>query len=204
MNIELGWTYKFTFLKDFIIFNGVYTVIKIYTYAELIAEGINLYETLYSPAGKTETEFESDVVSYKQQRIYKLKNPDNPTEVLYVPEGILSEAPNFSVKKYAKLVVALNVGVYPNKEELDYVKDLLHEQLNTILGFANSPDVIAIQHQWYTDDEYKQLVEDREQAKQVVNYFSENLKLQKTNAELRATIAAYEKLFEDWAKVKTN
>lgn len=202
MNIELGWTYKFKFNNDFTLLDDIYTVLRIYTYSELLEDKIDLNTELYAKVGKTKMQFEADVATLRNDKILKVQHPEHQDTILYIPTSILSEAPLFTVKKYGRLMVVLNVGVYPNKEDLDHVKNLLHEELQVMLGFANPPDVLVTRHQWLTDQEYQELKDEREQNKKVVNYFSENIKLQKINSELTAKINAYEKLFKEWIKTK--
>lgn len=202
MNIELGWTYKFKFNNDFTLLDDIYTVLRIYTYSELLEDKIDLNTELYAKVGKTKMQFEADVSTLRNDKILKVQHPEHQDTILYIPTSILSEAPLFTVKKYGRLMVVLNVGVYPNKEDLDYVKNLLHEELQVMLGFANPPDILVTRHQWLTDQEYQELKDEREQNKKVVNYFSENIKLQKINSELTAKINAYEKLFKEWIKTK--
>ena len=76
-----------------------------------------MYELLYTKVNRSEADFEQDLITIREQKIIKLKNPDNYDDILYIPEFIISEVPNYNVKKYAKLVLALPIGVYPGEEE---------------------------------------------------------------------------------------
>ena len=208
MNLELGWTYSFKFTSDFSALEGIYTVVKIYAYDEFVSDGNNLYELLYTRVSKPEVDFEEDVKSYRNEKIYKLVNPDDLDDILYIPEGIIAEVPNFNIKKYAQLIIALNVGVYPNEDELEYAKSTMQEQLQGLLGFVNPPDVISIGQVWLTDDEYNDIVAEREKnktkntcsldnGKYITNYFIENQKLLKQIGELTQMNSNYEKMFVD-------
>lgn len=200
MNLELGWTYKFQFIKGFESLNSVYKLVKMYTYDELLEDGIDLSSSLYALVGKTEVEYEEDAPSYKTQKILKLKHPTSQSRIIYVPVGILAEIPNYNVKSYSKLALALELGIYPNTEDIAYVSNLLQEQLSTMLGFANAPNLIAISQVWLSDDEYQDITSSRENAKQVVNYFSENIKLREINMELTSRINALEQIIIEYQK----
>lgn len=196
MHVELGWTYSFKFTKDFETLNNVYTVVKIYSYDEFINDNLDLYTLLYSRVAKSYESLEVDVQDYRTQQIFKLRNPDNYDDILYVPEGIIAEVPNFNVKKYAKLVISLNVGVYPNEEELAYAVNSMQEYLQVILGFANNPLITAIRHVWLTDEEYQNTIGDREKNKEVVNYYSKCLELEKEITRQKGTIERFNTLFD--------
>lgn len=196
MHVELGWTYSFKFTNDFKTLNNVYTVVKIYSYDEFISDNLDLYTLLYSRVAKSYAELEVDVQEYRTQQIFKLRNPDNYEDILYVPEGIIAEVPNFNVKKYAKLVISLNVGVYPNEEELTYAVNSMQEYLQVILGFANNPLITAIRYVWLTDDEYNETIGDREKNKEVVNYYSKCIELEKEITRQKGTIERFNTLFD--------
>lgn len=205
MNVEVGWTYKFSFIKDFQSLDNVYTLVRIYTYAEILEDSINLAEVLYSLVGKTQEEYEQDANAYKSQRIFKLQHPTVTDTIIYVPASLVAEVPNPFVKQYAKLVVAVNIGVYPNDEELNHVKDVLHQQLAAQLGFADNPDVFSVSHVWLTEEEYNSVVADRENtAKTIINYFSENRKLQKELDQAKERVKQYEEYIAQIASLPSS
>lgn len=189
MSVNVGWTYKFTFTNDFVDLDGVYSVVKIYTYDELINDGIDLVDGLYTKVGKTGDDLELDVHLYRDEDIYKLVNPDNIEIVYYVPAPILANTPNPNIKKYPKLVIGINLGIYNDETELNYIKDTLHELLASTLGLVDPPKVFSVNNVWLTEEEYDNIVEIRKStATDVVNYFSENIKLRNTISKQNSTI----------------
>ena len=206
MHVELGWTYKFKFITDFNSLNDIYTVVKIYSYEEFLADGLTLVD-LYTSVGKSESDLENDLLTeefnYKSQEIYKLRNPEQYETVIYVPESIVSEVPSFNIKKYSNVAVAMNLGVYPGDEELTAVREIMSEHMVSQLGYADTPDLITISHVWLTDDEYKEEQAKREANKKcVINYFSECQRLIESNTHLNGIINNYEKLFKLWIASK--
>lgn len=191
MSVYVGWTYKFGFIPDFSSLDGVYSVVKIYSYEELINDGIDLNDGLYSKVGKTPANLEEDISLYRNEDIYKLVDPDNSENILYVPFPILLSTPDPNIKKYSKLVVGINVGPCEDSSELDHVMTTMHEILEKMVGYTQTPQAFSIGSVWMTDSEYADLVAQRQTAsREVVNYYSENLKLLNEISGYKAQIAA--------------
>lgn len=194
--VKTGWTYKFAFRKGFESLNGVYTVVKIYTYEELLSENIQLSSSLYALVGKTETEYERDYVTYefRTHDIYKLVDSSNTHRFIYIPEGLLGEIPNSNVKKYPKIVLMLNMGIFNDTTKIEYVADLIKDQISYEFGITNAPDVVAIQEVWLTDEEYQDIENDRiTEARDVVSYFTENIELRNKISDLSSRLNVLEK-----------
>ena len=206
MHVELGWTYKFKFITGFESLNNIYTVVKIYSYDEFLAEGLTLID-LYTSVGKDADDLENDLLTeeynYTTQEIYKLRHPEYYDSVIYVPEGIISEIPNFNIKKYSNVAVAMNLGVYPGDETFSAIREIMSEHMESQLGYADTADLITIGHVWLTDQEYSNLQAEREvNKKNVINYFSECKNLRESNTKLNSIIDNYEKLFKSWIDSK--
>ena len=207
MQLELNWCYKFSFIKPFDVINNIYRLTKILTYDEMLREGISLV-SLYTLAKKTEKDLETDFIekNYSNERIYKLVHPTILDTVFYIPECLISEIPNHSVKEYAKLVVSFNVGVYPGEEDLSYIKNEFGKQLKDYLGYTKDPDIFSISTQWLTDEDYQEIVEDRNANKaldengnyKVLSYFSAYKAQEKEILNLRAKVAAYENIITNY------
>lgn len=178
MSVNVGWTYKFTFTNDFSSLNGVYSVVKIYTYDELINDGIDLNDGLYAHVGKTADNLDADVHLYRNEDIYKLVNPDDSAVIYYVPYPILMTIPDPNIKKYAKLVLGVNLGIFDNQDQLTSVISTLQEILSKTVGIEETPQLFSVGHKWLTPDEYSDIEAQRLTAsREVVNYYSETQKL---------------------------
>ncbi len=189
MSVNVGWTYKFTFTNDFSSLNGVYSVVKIYTYDELINDGVDLNEGLYAHVGKTADNLDADVHLYRNEDIYKLVNPDDSTVVYYVPYLILLTIPDPNINKYPKLVLGVNLGIFENAEQLTSVINTLQEILSKTVGITEAPKIFSVGHKWLTPDEYADIELSRVTAsRSVVNYYSEIQKLLKTLSQQQTQI----------------
>lgn len=190
MTVQVGWTYKFTFLNDFSSLDGVYSVVKIYSYNEIIDDGVDLNEGLYAKVNKTPDMLDTDIGLYRNEPIYKLVDPDNSENIIYTPSPILLNEPDPNIKKYAKLVIGINAGVCEDIAQLDYVKATVHELLEKMVGLTEQPQVFSIGSSWLTADEYADIVAQRNTtSREVVNYFSETQKLLNIIAEQNTAIA---------------
>ena len=207
MQLELNWCYKFNFLEPFNKINNVYRLTKILTYEEMLNEGMTL-SSLYLLVDKTEADLEKDYIekNYKDERIYKLVHPTILDTVFYVPECLLSEVPNPSVKEYAKLIVSFNIGIYPGEEDISYIKSEFGQQLKDYLGYTKDPDIFSISTQWLTDQEYQEIVDNRNKNKaigedgnyKVLSYFSAFKAQEKEILNLKAKIKAYENIITNY------
>lgn len=195
MDIITGWTYKFRLTAPFSKFDGIYTVVRIMTFAEMVSDNVNLVETLYIPAGKTQADYELDVDTYRTDKILKLVDPTDKSITRYIPAGLVAFVPDPNVKRYLMLALALNVGIFETSSELTTARNLIQEQLSKVVGVDELPKIIAIREKWLTADEYATVQQERNTtARETVNYFSENLRLQAEVDRQRALINKYEQL----------
>lgn len=194
--IETSWTYKFQFITGFETLNDIYTVAAIMSFEEMLALNINLVQTLYTKVGKTQLDYEQDVQVYKGKKVYKLVlvgkkvNPKDPV-IYYIPEVLIDKIPDYNVKQYPDLVVALRLGAIDNAETIGYIKTVLQQQISKMFGITVTPDVISVDKIWMTTDDYAALEATRNTAmKEVVNWYSETVRLQGEIDKLKALIAA--------------
>lgn len=178
MQLKVGWTYKFLFNPEFSALDGVYSIVKIYTYNELLEENLNLYDGLYKHVDKTSEQLDEDVSTFRTDDIFKLVNPDDSEIVYYVPSLVLSNIPDPNIDQYSKLVIGVNLGVCKDEEELEYIKNTINDYIQKMHGLTNEPQVFSIGTVWLTDTEYADVVSQRDHVgKEVVNYFGENIRL---------------------------
>jgi hypothetical protein len=193
MQLNVGWIYKFKFNVDFSSLDGIYTVLKIYTYDELLEDGLNLFDGLYTHVNKTESQLDTDSEYYRTQSIFKLVSPTDSSIVYYVPEGICSFVPDHNVKRYPVLALAFKFGACKDAEELTHIKSNVSELISKMFGITDAPLTMTVNDVYLTDEEYSQVVQDRRQnGIDIVNYFGENVELRKENARLAGIIAAYQ------------
>lgn len=185
MSVNVGWTYKFTFTNDFTALNGVYTVVKIYSYDELINDGIDLAEGLYAYVGKTAADLDNDVATYRDTNIYKIVNPDDSAVMYYVPEPVILTIPDPNIARYSKLVLGVNLGIFDNEDQLNSVIATLNEILSKTVGLFDAPQLFTVGHSWLTPDEYAALEAARAtDSREVVNFYSQTQQLLEINSKL--------------------
>lgn len=189
MILQPGWTYRFKFIEKFSIFDGTYTVTRVYSYPEFLKEKVDLYETLYAPCHLTESEYDQDCTQYFKESIFKLQNPDDESNVVYVPASILVSAPIYNVQEYKDVAIAFHLGLYPSAEEFKSVLSNISEEIATSLGVEQKPEIILVGKEYLTDDEYKKIQDTRNNVKSsVLSYFAENVKLNKEIQSLKTRI----------------
>lgn len=193
--IKTGWTYKFKFINAFKSHDKAYTIVKIYSWDELLKENISLYDLLYGPLNIPREQFNQDVLEFRKQNIYKLINPLDQTNEIFVPEGILSTIPLYPVKQYGNLVFYIPLGVYEDQQGLDYLFNQVKEQLTGALGVTHDPKLVATSYTYLTETEYQEYAAERNaMTKKILNFFTENIKLRSENDTLRAQIKGYQDL----------
>lgn len=194
--IEPGYTYKFQFVKKFEGLNGVYTIAKIYSWAEVVKDQLSIYESIYSPLKISQEEYNKDIQEYRDVSILKLVSPINGKEI-YVPQSILSPLPLYTVKEYQNLVLFLPLGIYDDEEGLDYLVNQVCEEIHGTLGITETPRITTVGKSYLTTEEYREITERRDADKtSVLNWFSETIKLKEENNKLKAQLAGYKKIVE--------
>lgn len=187
--IKTGWTYKFAFLPNFSSYDGIYTIVKIYSWDELLKENVSLYDVSFAPLNVPKEEFDRDVLTYRNLDTYKLVTVDG-TKELYVSEGMLSAIPLYPVQRYGELVLFLPLGVYNDEAGLDYITNQVSAQVKGALGITGDPKITAIKYQYLTEAEYKTIAAGRNAtATSVINFFTETVKQAKEIDALKAQIA---------------
>lgn len=195
--ITAGWTYKFAFTKKFSALNGIYTIAKIYSWAEVLNDNLSLYELLYAPLNIPSEEYNEDIKVYKSENIYKLVSPISGAEV-YAPESILDTQPIYPVKEYQNLVLFIPLGIYANPEGLDYIVNNVGDQVTGQLGIDKTPQLTTVGKTYLTEREYDEMEAERKKlASNALNYFTALNQALKENNLLKAQLEGYKKIVED-------
>lgn len=199
----VGITYSFKFLPEYISLNGIYHVAKVMTIQEALMSGIDLVIDFYNKVGLDSNTYKNDLAMLEGTRIIKLLNPTTLSEssTIHAPMYYLSEQPDHNVKQYYKLVVGLNLGIHENPEQLSFIISNLAQMFSSSFGITNTPELFEIDNVWMTLDEYKDLEDERKNlaSDEIINYFSENVRLEKENSDLRSRLAAYEEIIKTHA-----
>ena len=192
----VGATYQFKFISGFESFNGIYTVSKVMTYAEYVDDGGDIEEDFFAPVGK-EDELAQNTDQVRSSKILKLISPDenSDNDPLYAPMVYLAETPDFNVKKYYNIGVIAKIGVVEEAETVDFIKDTITQTVEAALGITPDPKLVITGSKWLTKTEYQEILASRDKEKQkVLNYYSENLRLEKVLMAAQTRIKEYEAL----------
>lgn len=194
----VGMIYKFTFRDGYNYHDGIYKVARILTYDEYIADGRDLKDDFFTPNNKTEDDFNEVYEEATTSKILKLISPDgldtNTTEV-YVPLNFLSETPDMNVDRYYKFGLVVEAGITRDPQTLTFMSDLLKEAVSASFGIDPKVTIVTLHEKWMSDSDYQKILRQRDESKlKVLNYYSENLKLEKRLAMANTQIKEYEKL----------
>jgi hypothetical protein len=194
---EAGTTCRFTFTARFVSLSGVYRVRACTTFQDALVSGIDFVESLYTPAGLAQADFDTDYNSYFNDRVVVLESVQDDTVVYYVPESVFQTVPDPTIKEYFPLILVANLGVHENTQAiyplLDQMKDLVASALGT-----DDPFRIMTNPQnkvYLTDTEYAALKAERATLAKELIPLSVQLKAANDKiAYLAAQVASYEQL----------
>lgn len=190
----VGTVYKFTFISPFNSFNGIYKVLRIMTFDEVQSDQIDLSE-IYTLSGKTVEDYDNDAIELRKDRILKLEDINNSSSIRYIPMSFGETEPDPNVKKYATLALAVNLGVYDNKNQVAFVKDTIQSIVAKSLGVEDSVYLFTMRDVWMSVSEYNQKEAERiEKKESLINLYSEVLRLRKDLDSANTKISYYEDL----------
>lgn len=217
MRIIPHYVYRFKFIDPFNgdDYTGIYKVLAVYSFDELLLNEIDLFAETYKPLNLVkETVFYPNLSLIKTGKIYKLLKLNEEYEIIrYMPEYLIDGIPVASVKKYYDLAVALHIGIYDDPIELVTLNDDIKELAKYRTGIEDCKSVVySIKEEWKTVSDYlaiKQQREDiinglttEENSNDVYNdeivtigtktYFEQTQTLTKKIQEMKAIISAYE------------
>ena len=199
--LVLNWTYKFKFEEDFDRLNGVYKVVKIYSFNELLVDQVNLFEEFYSLSKNpiTEAEFERDRLPIIRTRpIFKIESVIDANIVHYIPEQEITFAPDPHVNPYKDLILSWRYGACKEAEEIEFAKNQVNELVEGLFGSVDSPLTVAIGTVWLTDTEFQEIQNDRVLHKTLImNFYKSNIEHLNTIAALRGRIQALEDIIKN-------
>lgn len=201
----VGVVYKFTFQSGYTAVDGTYRLAKLMQYDEFLEEGGDLLTSFYAPNEKTETELNADLPVIRNSMIMKLVAPnatDSSATAVYAPVCFLLASPDYNVKEYSRIGILAYVGVTTKPEDYTFVADRIKEAVEATLGITDvSPKLVQVGTLWLTDDEYQEIVNERDQTKiKTTNYYADNIELRKRLSSAQTIINEYEKVIVNYQK----
>lgn len=188
----VGTTYAFEFTNNFATLNGIYTVLRVMTYDEMLEDSVDLRE-LYTAVGLTEADLEPQVQLFRADKILKLSSIVNST-IWYIPHPLLNTEPDPNVREYYQLLLALDLGYYEQVKDIEYIKSVINDIAEKGLGLQSNPsDLFSHNSKWMTEIEYNELKDERDTNKQtIINLFSENNRLRDELERVNNLVIKYE------------
>lgn len=193
MRIIPNYVYKFVFKSTLSALDGIYKVISIMSYAELINNNIDLFKATYEPNGITEAIFNDQLADIRIDQIYKIVSVHDDTNIQYIPEIMLAEIPDGSVQQYLHVGLAMDLGIFSDADQLSTIKSEIDQTVAGIAGISNSSLIYTVKHVWMTAGDYIAIESDRNAAiSRVSNHFTDKVALQKQIDTLTTLVKYYE------------
>jgi hypothetical protein len=192
---EVGITCLFTFTTEFESLNGIYTVLTKQTFNNAIVTGVSFVDSLYTPAGLTQTNYNNDFSNYSpSMTVLQLQSVIDTTIVIFVPSVIISLTPDPTVQQYPTLAIAITLGTYdPASANISWIVDQLNQVAQSVTGTTNSVKLFQKNSTWLTAAQYASLDATRQaEIQSVETYYSALQSSLATIAQLRNLIIYYE------------
>jgi len=89
------------------------------------------------------------------------------------------------------------IGVTKDPALLEYVKDAIQNYILAGTGIDPETKFISIGNVWLTDKQYQDILSQRDQSKmKLINFYTENISLEKRISELQTKLATYEEIIK--------
>jgi hypothetical protein len=175
-------------------YNGIYRVLSILTFDKLVNSNIDLYNVTYKPVNISEEDYLDIISDIQDKDILELQKVDEDI-VVYIPEYHIIKTPDINVKAYYKLGLAVNLGIFDDKDKLDWIKNEIEQTILHLTGINKSADFFTIKEVWMNEQEYQDIEDDRNSNITNRNtLYSDKLALQKQVTELQTLVNEYENL----------
>ena len=195
--INVGYVYKFKFHSSIESIDGKYRLMNIMVLDDIIESGIDLYKDVFQPLGMTEDDYNSTVIPdlTPTTRIFKLQDVTNIDNIYYIPEFLIIKQPEFGVKPYLRLGLAVNLGIFKDSETLNWIKSEIEDILRSKAGIDKDAAIFAVEEVWLTPSEYQEIENQRKaNISNTESIYVKNQNLQKEITNLQALISDYEDL----------
>jgi hypothetical protein len=192
---EVGTTCLFSFSARFSTLNGVYRIRATTTFSDALSSGVDFVEHLYTPAGLSQADFDTDYRQYNTAAIAVLESVVDTSVVYYVPESLFLNTPDPTVREYLPLILTVELGVFENTQVIFPLLDQLKDLVQASLGITSPLRVMANpQNKAYLTESQYRIIEEGRSAniKALVPLSVQLKKSQEDNAYLAALCAAYE------------
>lgn len=189
---QINTTAKFFFTAPFNALDGIYTLTHMMRFESALEDGVNFVESLYVPAGQTQSQYDLDWVNYKKTTVLKLvqpkARPTDPDVIYYVPETLLAKVPDPQIIKAYDLYLAIDLGIFSDPNAITYMRDQLDDIAASVTGTLKTTNVFSNKTVYMTQVDYDAVETERAARIEGLDLFS------KVNQELLAEISRLQTL----------
>ena len=193
--LRINHLYELKFDIPFDIINGIYKILAIYNYTDLLNNNIDIKKT-YSTLSIDDTVFNNDISKFESSSFFKIvKMDDNyPDTVYIIPEFYITQEPNFSLVQCYSFGMATNLGTWKSKEEIQRIQSKIKDLVLNELGETVNPIIYVTKKLLMNETDY-QTLESNRNANKETRTSSEIIKdLQNENANLESRNQTLEQL----------
>jgi hypothetical protein len=191
---DLNTISDYTFTTEFTSLNGIYLLTELITYNQAIANGVDFVKSLYTPAGVASSQFATDAPNYVNDTVLVI-TPANTTggTTLYVPQSILAMMPDSMVGCYNNMAIGINLGLFDDQTQINWVISELNQILMSALGITNPAILYSLGSQYMKISDYNEQAATRAAAATGYNTLFEQLQAQlKLTQQAQNLVADYE------------
>lgn len=200
---EIGTTSLYTFTTPFQDLDGIYTLTKIFTFDQAIAESTDFVAKLYEPAGRTERDFLNERQSFQNEQILYLSSVESD-RTLPVPKNILSKLPDSNVREIDDLYIAITLGLFDDPEQLSWLIRQLEDLAQSVTGEGDTVHLYSTGTKWLTTKEFSDIKQVRRAKAQQVQPLSVTVREQQNEIlRLRNLVNLYETTLKSLRRTET-
>ena len=195
-SVKINFVYNFVFATPFDTINGIYKVMGIYGYSDILNINIDIKKETYDKLNIDNNIFNDHLNKFRTTNFYKLtKLDDYPDTIYYIPEFVIVGEPNASLLKAYDLGLAIKLGTWISKTPIENIKTEIEELILNRLGVNNNAIIYTINELLITSDEWNTITTNRDNNKEESDtLYQRYIKLLNENSNLKNKIQALENI----------
>lgn len=193
----VGQAYKFTFDSKYSKCNGIYLVSKLMTYDEYLADGNDIKQDFYDACELGDDDIAKDLPQLRTTTIVEVSPPDDTTQIriTHFPLCFVMETPDHNINRYHKFGLITYCGMTDSIDKFAFIKENIKDMLTACLGIDPKPYWIDLGYQWLTESDFNEQQQQQQAASvKIINYFTENQRLQREYNAINTKFNGYEEI----------
>lgn len=153
----VGCTCELTLGKGFAGLNGKYYISLEMTFKDAIASGVDFVTNLYTPGGKTVTDYNADYPNYLNDMVLVCVPIADKTKSYYIPTSLLLAPPDPTVKTYYRRLAVVDLGIMEDPNVLQPLVQQIGSLATAQTGILDCVILSAVTASpvYMTDTEYQ-------------------------------------------------